>query len=374
MKHVRLTRLATGALAAALAVSLVGCGAGNQTPSASSAPAAASTTATTARKTQIQLYYADAQCDFLQTRTVELNELTPETLLQVLQANGMLDKDVKVQNWLATDRDDPYRDTVLTLDLSKAFQDQLSANAATEHTILASLVNTFLDAYRATEITLTADGKPLEAKTVQTSEPFTYMNLALTPTFQTEATIDGKQETLTLTWASAMGCAIGYDANSLKLDPTSSIAPLAFRGIDQTDVTFTVMLSSTPAAQLVEESKQQSEYAESTVTLERSGYQATRLTLPDTPREKDVDYTGSREAHLVHLLLPPRQPAEGTPAQAGRHGQQLLPDHAGQLNLPSLLPLPFGILHGGGFSLGFDRMRQTGYNKPIILWYSGGDV
>lgn len=291
MKHARLTRLTTGALAAALAVSLVGCGAGNQTPSASSAPATASTTATTARKTQIQLYYADAQCDFLQTRTVELNELTPETLLQVLQANGMLDKDVKMQNWLATDRDDPYRDTVLTLDLSKAFQDQLSANAATEHTILASLVNTFLDAYRATEITLTADGKPLEAKTVQTSEPFTYMNLALTPTFQTEATIDGKQETLTLTWASAMGCAIGYDANILKLDPTSSVAPLAFRGIDQTDVTFTVMLSSTPAAQLVEESKQQSEYAESTVTLERSGYQATRLTLPDTPREKDVDYT-----------------------------------------------------------------------------------
>lgn len=291
MKHVRLTRLATGALAAALAVSLVGCGRENQPPSASSAPAAASTAATSSRKTQIQLYYADAQCDFLQTRTVELNELTPGTLLRVLQANGMLDKDVKMQNWLATDRDDPYRDTVLTLDLSKAFQDQLSANAATEHTILASLVNTFLDAYRATEITLTADGKPLEAKTVQTSEPFTYMNLALTPTFQTEATIDGKQEPLTLTWASAMGCAIGYDANSLKLDPTSSIAPLAFRGIDHTDVTFTVMLSSTPAAQLVEESKQQSEYAESTVTLERSGYQATCLTLPDTPREKDVDYT-----------------------------------------------------------------------------------
>ena len=291
MKHVRLTRLTTGVLAAALAVSLVGCGTWNQTPSASSAPATASTTATTARKTQIQLYYADAQCDFLQTRTVELNELTPETLLQVLQANGMLDKGVKMQNWLATDRDDPYRDTVLTLDLTKAFQDQLSANAATEHTILASLVNTFLDAYRATEITLTADGKPLKAKTVQTSEPFTYMNLALTPTFQTEATIDGKQEPLTLTWASAMGCAIGYDANILKLDPTSSIAPLAFRGIDHTDVTFTVMLSSTPAAQLVKESKQQSEYVESTVTLERSGYQATRLTLPDTPREKDVDYT-----------------------------------------------------------------------------------
>lgn len=294
MKHTILTRLTTGALAAALAVSLVGCGRGNQTSSASStsaAPAAASTTSTTARKTQIQLYYADAQCDFLQTRTVELNELTPQTLLQVLQANGMLDKDVKVQNWLATDRDDPYRDTVLTLDLSKAFQDQLNANATTEHTILASLVNTFLDAYHATEIALTADGKPLKAKTVQTSEPFTYMNLALTPTFQTEATIDGKQEPLTLTWASAMGCAIGYDANILKLDPTSSIAPLAFRGIDQTDVTFTVMLSSTPAAELVEESKKQSEYAQSTVTLTRSGYQATCLTLPDTPREKDVDYT-----------------------------------------------------------------------------------
>lgn len=222
MKHTTLTRLTTGALAAALAVSLVGCGTGNQPPSVSSAPAAASTTATTARKTQIQLYYADAQCDFLQTRTVELNELTPETLLQVLQADGMLDKSVKVQNWLVTDRDDPYRDTVLTLDLSKAFQDQLSANAATEHTILASLVNTFLDAYHATEITLTADGKPLKAKTVQTSEPFSYMNLALTPTFQTEVTLNGKQEPLTLT---------------------------------------------------------------------RSGYQATRLTLPDTPHEKDVDYT-----------------------------------------------------------------------------------
>lgn len=103
--------------------------------------------------------------------------------------------------------------------------------------------------------------------------------------------MDGKQEPLTLTWASAMGCAIGYDANLLKPDPTSSIAPLAFRGIDHTDVTFTVMLSSTPAAELVEESKEQSEYAESTVTLTRSGYQATRLTLPDTPHEKDVDYT-----------------------------------------------------------------------------------
>lgn len=282
MKYTTLTRLTTGALAAALAVSLVGCGTGNQTPSVSSAPAAASTTATTARKTQIQLYYADAQCDFLQTRTVELNELSPQTLLQVLQANGMLDKGVKMQNWLATDRDDPYRDTVLTLDLSKAFQDQLSANAATEHTILASLVNTFLDAYHATEITLTVDGKPLKAKTVQTSEPFPYMNLALTPTFQTE---------VTLTWVSTMGCAIGYDANLLKPDPTSSIAPLAFRGIEPTGVTFTVMLSSTPAAELVEESKKQSEYAQSTVTLTRSGYQATRLTLPDTPHEKDVDYT-----------------------------------------------------------------------------------
>lgn len=291
MKHTILTRLTTGALSAALAVSLVGCGTGNQTPSASSAPVTASTTAATARKTQIQLYYADAQCDFLQTRTVEINELSPQTLLQVFQANGMLDKSVKVQNWLVTDRDDPYRDTVLTLDLSKAFQDQLSANAATEHTILASLVNTFLDAYRATEITLTADGKPLKAKTLQTSEPFTYMNLALTPTFQTEVTLNGKQEPLTLTWVSTMGCAIGYDANLLKPDPTSSIAPLAFRGIDHTDVTFTVMLSSTPAAQLVEESKEQSEYAESTVTLTRSGYQATRLTLPDTPHEKDVDYT-----------------------------------------------------------------------------------
>ena len=48
MKHTILTRLATGALAAALAVSLVGCGTGNQTPSASSAPAAASTAAATA--------------------------------------------------------------------------------------------------------------------------------------------------------------------------------------------------------------------------------------------------------------------------------------------------------------------------------------
>lgn len=165
MKHARLTRLATGVLSAALAVTLVGCGTENQPPSVSSAPAAASTAATGSRKTQIQLYYADAQCDFLQTRTVELNELSPETLLQVLQANGMLDKSVKVQNWLVTDRDDPYRDTVLTLDLSKEFQDQLSANAVTEHTLLACVVNTYLDAYHATEITLTADGKPLKAKT-----------------------------------------------------------------------------------------------------------------------------------------------------------------------------------------------------------------
>ena len=40
MKHTTLTRLTTGALAAALVVSLVGCGTGNQPPSVSSAPAA----------------------------------------------------------------------------------------------------------------------------------------------------------------------------------------------------------------------------------------------------------------------------------------------------------------------------------------------
>ena len=88
MKHTILTRLTTGALAAALAISLVGCGTGNQTPSASSAPVTASTAAATARKTQIQLYYADAQCDFLQTRTVEINELSPETLLQCSKPMG----------------------------------------------------------------------------------------------------------------------------------------------------------------------------------------------------------------------------------------------------------------------------------------------
>lgn len=293
MKHPTLTRITTGVLSAALAVTLVGCGTGSQTPAASSASgtsAAASTVAAPARKTQIQLYYADAQSNFLQTRTVELNELSPKTLLQVLQANGILDKTIKVQNWLAEDQDDPYRDTVLTLDLSKGFQDQLSDNAAMEHTLLACVVNTYLDAYHATEITLTVDGQPLQAETENTSEPFTYMNLALTPTFQTEVTIDGKQEPLTLTWASAMGCAIGYDADTLAPDPTSSVAPLAFRGTKDSDVTFTVMLSTTPVAQLVKEAKAQSEYAESTVTIGQEGYQATCLTLSDTP-EKDVDYT-----------------------------------------------------------------------------------
>ena len=66
---------------------------------------------------------------------------------------------------------------------------------------------------------------------------------------------------------------------------------MAFRGTEHSDVTFTVMLSSTPAVELVKEAKEQNKYAESTVTLVRSGYQATRLTLPDTPHEKDVDYT-----------------------------------------------------------------------------------
>lgn len=277
-----LVRLLTGTLAVGLTLSLVSCGGGTPSVSGSTSDMASSVCDTPAvpEKTQIQLYYADAQSDFLQTCMVELDELSPQAVLQALQADGLVDKNVTVLNWLCENQADPNKDTTLTLDLSKEFQEQLSVNPSTEHTLLACVVNTYLDAYEAVSITLTSDGKPLTAQTEATNQPFSYLNPAVEPTFPQEITIAGKQQVITLTWLTGSDCAVGYDAQRMTPDPLSSVAPIALCGKDSREITFTVAESDSALSDVIAQVKKNmgKDVTEETVRLGWDSLNATCLT------------------------------------------------------------------------------------------------
>jgi surface antigen len=103
------------------------------------------------------VYSGDEQAEHFLITYDMIEDLTPDNLLTALKNNGMVSVGVKVNSF------DKGDGKALTLDLSSDFQKLLSSTGTSgEYMIMGSVVNTFLAAYGADSITITAGGKTIE--------------------------------------------------------------------------------------------------------------------------------------------------------------------------------------------------------------------
>lgn len=117
--------------------------------------------------TYIAVYSGDGQAERFLINYVSVDELTADNVLAALTNSGAVDQGVQVKNFSS-------KGETLTLDLNSAFQTQLSSlGTAGEYILMGSVVNTFLAAFGAESITVTANGKTIETGHNEYSEPLT---------------------------------------------------------------------------------------------------------------------------------------------------------------------------------------------------------
>ena len=114
----------------------------------------------------IRVYHSDDMAEHICVNTALTEEVTPEILLMNLASYGMVPDTVDVQKFTeetAADQGGEIPGHRLILDLSPDFADYLSSMGTSgEFLVMGSLVNTFLDAYDASLIKVTAGGETLE--------------------------------------------------------------------------------------------------------------------------------------------------------------------------------------------------------------------
>ena len=114
----------------------------------------------------IRVYHSDDMAEHICVNTALTEEVTPEILLMNLASYGMVPDTVDVQKFTeetAADQDGEIPEHRLILDLSPDFAGYLSSMGTSgEFLAMGSLVNTFLDAYDASLIKVTAGGETLE--------------------------------------------------------------------------------------------------------------------------------------------------------------------------------------------------------------------
>lgn len=102
------------------------------------------------------IYYGNTNADGFEKKDVQLDALTPENLIAELAAVDVVSGDTQVNSFDRTDQS-------LQLDLSGDFSTYVSGMGTDgEYLVIGSLVNTFLTAYGADEISVTVDGQDLE--------------------------------------------------------------------------------------------------------------------------------------------------------------------------------------------------------------------
>lgn len=108
----------------------------------------------------IRVYHGDSAAEQLRVNTARTEEITPEILLLNLVSYEVLPDTVEVESFRQEEKDGEMR---LSLELSEEFSGFLSSmGTAGEEMVMGSLVNTFLDAYGASAIQVTAAGENIE--------------------------------------------------------------------------------------------------------------------------------------------------------------------------------------------------------------------
>lgn len=112
------------------------------------------------QKILVEIYYANDTADGLFCEESEVDEVTPEILIEKLAEKGMIDSEVEVLNCKQYTVED---EKVIDLDLSEDFSVMLrNYGTAGESMIIHSVVNTFLKTYDCQKICITVEGGVLE--------------------------------------------------------------------------------------------------------------------------------------------------------------------------------------------------------------------
>lgn len=122
---------------------------------------------------EVTVYQGDDNAEGVEGEKIVLDTLTPENVAKALKDNKILDSDVKVLSMEETTDGDGKK--LLTLDLSKEFLTQINNNGTTgEEITIASIVNTYLNAYEADRIQILVEGDTWSSGHVDYEEPMEY--------------------------------------------------------------------------------------------------------------------------------------------------------------------------------------------------------
>lgn len=108
----------------------------------------------------VNIYSGNKDADALVVEAIEIPELAPMELIKQLGIYNIVSLDTTVTSFSV---EEEAEETIIYLDLSKEFEDYIGMMGTSgEYIVLAGLTNTFLDAYKADKLMLTAVGTTLE--------------------------------------------------------------------------------------------------------------------------------------------------------------------------------------------------------------------
>ncbi len=129
-------------------------------------------------KVYVSVYYGNAASDTLEITQTGMEELTPENLIEALALHNIVSLDTKVNSFSVETEEDG---TFLYLDLSKNFREYVKTMTTHgEEIIMDSLAATFMAAYDADGITVTADGSVLETSHNKYTDPILWSTIKQT--------------------------------------------------------------------------------------------------------------------------------------------------------------------------------------------------
>lgn len=110
---------------------------------------------------ELLVYYGDENAESIVSHKVEVDDLTPDIIIEQLKMVNVLPEGVQILEFEEQKENGSY---ALHLDFSEEFQTQLfQMGTSGEYIIINSVVNTFLDAYDADKVRITVDGMVLES-------------------------------------------------------------------------------------------------------------------------------------------------------------------------------------------------------------------
>lgn len=121
---------------------------------------------------EVTIYYGHGASSELNTEVVALEQLTAENLIAALAKHNIVSLDTKVNAFEEQEVDGAK---IIYLDLSKGFREYLKTMTQEgESIIIASVTDTFLEAYDADAIVLKTDGVALETNNASYEEPLSF--------------------------------------------------------------------------------------------------------------------------------------------------------------------------------------------------------